>query len=119
MALARTRAGLCGTESEVTATQTPDVSVPHRSGTTKLAGYEREGASRGGDPPRPPRSWGDPSPQTPLGGDLRPPRTALDAPRRDRRAVGAAGRTVAGRHPGAFGRGRGGGRGGRRRGQGG
>ena len=28
--------------------------------------------SRGGDPPRPPRSWGDPSPQTPLGGDPSP-----------------------------------------------
>ncbi len=26
-------------------------------------------ASRGDDPPRPPRSWGDPSPQTPFGGD--------------------------------------------------
>ncbi len=29
-------------------------------------------ASRGDDPPRPPRSWGDPSPQTPLGGDPSP-----------------------------------------------
>ncbi len=29
--------------------------------------------ARGDDPPRPPRSWGDPSPQTPLGGDP-PPR---------------------------------------------
>ena len=33
--------------------------------------------ARGGrPPPNPPRSWGDPSPQTPLGGDLRPPRAA-------------------------------------------
>ena len=31
---------------------------------------------RGDDPPRPPRSWGDPSPQTPLGGD-KSPQTAL------------------------------------------
>ena len=30
--------------------------------------------SRGDDPPRPPRSWGDPSPQTPLGGDKSPRR---------------------------------------------
>ena len=29
-------------------------------------------ASRGDDPPIPPRSWGDPSPQTPLGGDPSP-----------------------------------------------
>jgi signal transduction histidine kinase len=29
-------------------------------------------ASRGDDPPIPPRSWGDPSPQTPLGGDKSP-----------------------------------------------
>ena len=28
--------------------------------------------SRGDDPPRPPRFWGDPSPQTPLGGDKSP-----------------------------------------------
>jgi menaquinone-specific isochorismate synthase len=28
--------------------------------------------SRGDDPPRPPRFWGDPSPQTPLGGDTPP-----------------------------------------------
>src|SRR6202453_2014222 len=28
--------------------------------------------SRGGDPPIPPRFWGDPSPQTPLGGDKSP-----------------------------------------------
>jgi len=36
-----------------------------------------DSASRGDDPPRPPRSWGDPSPQTPLGGDdpPRPPRS--------------------------------------------
>ena len=36
-------------------------------------------ASRGGDPPRPPRFWGDPSPQTPLGGDTSPltPQTPL------------------------------------------
>ena len=33
-------------------------------------------ASRGDDPPRPPRSWGDPSPQPPLGGDPSP-RTPL------------------------------------------
>jgi len=30
-------------------------------------------SSRGDDPPRPPRSWGDPSPQTPLGGSFAPP----------------------------------------------
>ncbi|HEV3288836.1 MAG TPA: COX15/CtaA family protein, partial [Streptosporangiaceae bacterium] len=37
-------------------------------------------ASRGGDPPRPPRSffWGDPSPQTPLGRD-QSPQTPLGA----------------------------------------
>ena len=29
-------------------------------------------ASRGDNPPRPPRSWGEPSPQTPLGGDKPP-----------------------------------------------
>jgi hypothetical protein len=29
-------------------------------------------ASRGDDPPGPPRSWGEPSPQTPLGGDKSP-----------------------------------------------
>ena len=35
----------------------------------------RDSASRGDDPPRPPRSWGDPSPQTPLGGDKSPQTT--------------------------------------------
>ena len=35
----------------------------------------RDRASRGDDPPRPPRSWGDPSPQTPLGGDKSPQTT--------------------------------------------
>jgi alpha-mannosidase len=34
-------------------------------------------ASRGGDPPRPPRSWGELSPQTPLGGD-KSPQTVLE-----------------------------------------
>ena len=34
--------------------------------------------SRGDDPPRPPRFWGDPSPQTPLGGD-KSSRTSLAA----------------------------------------
>jgi dGTPase len=33
-------------------------------------------ASRGDDPPRPPRSWGDPSPQAPLGGAQAPQRSA-------------------------------------------
>ncbi len=32
-----------------------------------------DSASRGDDPPRPPRSWGDPSPQPPLGGDSTDP----------------------------------------------
>ena len=35
--------------------------------------------SRGDDPPRPPRSWGDPSPQTPLGG-THPPGPPLGTP---------------------------------------
>src|SRR6266700_2190095 len=41
-----------------------------------VTGYS---ASRGDDPPRPPRSWGDPSPQTPLGG-THPPRPPLGGP---------------------------------------
>src|SRR6266849_1152371 len=35
--------------------------------------------TRGDDPPRSPRSWGDPSPQTPLGGD-KPPRPRYHMP---------------------------------------
>jgi len=34
--------------------------------------WDDNSASRGDDPPRPPRSWGDLSPQTPLGGDQSP-----------------------------------------------
>ena len=43
---------------------------PHLGGARDLGS-----AGRGGDPPRPPRSWGDPSPQTPLGGGYAPPHT--------------------------------------------
>jgi hydrogenase maturation protein HypF len=41
-------------------------------------------ASRGDDPPRPPRSWGEPSPQTPLGGDKSPQTSPLGTGGRDR-----------------------------------
>ena len=68
--------------------------------------------ARGDDPPRPPRSWGDPSPQTPLGRGLRPPRGPrslgsswpLRSPRqparRDGMAPGVRGDLAAVRGPG-------------------
>jgi len=37
--------------------------------------YPWDSASRGDGPPRPPRSWGEPSPQTPLGEDKSPQTT--------------------------------------------
>ena len=44
---------------------------------------------RGDDPPRPSRSWGNPSPQTPLGGD-EPPRLPLGSPEEWDQAVAGA-----------------------------
>src|SRR5208282_5217494 len=49
-------AGLAGRGDSFFPGGTPPPGTPPRS------------VSRGDDPPRPPRSWGDPSPQTPLGG---------------------------------------------------
>jgi len=46
-----------------------------------------DNASRGDDPPRPPRSWGEPSPQTPLGGD-RSPQTPLGGDRSPQTPLG-------------------------------
>jgi hypothetical protein len=42
--------------------------------------YPWNSASRGDDPPRPPRDWGEPSPQTPLGGESIPPDPAGPSP---------------------------------------
>ena len=51
--------------------------------------YPWNSAGRGDDPPRPPRDWGEPSPQTPLGGGPSPqtplggeasPQTPLETP---------------------------------------
>ena len=48
---------------------------------------------RGDDPPRPPRSWGDPSPQPPLGG-THPPNNSAPAIRTSRRLPRGSGHTV-------------------------
>ncbi len=72
----------CGTPEEIAASLRPYVDAGCRSfNLIPVADSERaaiEGAdavrallARGDDPPRPPRSWGDPSPQTPLGGEHR------------------------------------------------
>ena len=55
----------------------PDLCVERAYCHQGRASWNRERALlallvRGGDPPRPPRSWGEPSPQTPLGGDEPP-----------------------------------------------
>ena len=51
--------------------------VPVRAAVSPVNGITL--LARGDDPPRPPRSWGDPSPQTPLGRDPIPPRPLASA----------------------------------------
>jgi menaquinone-specific isochorismate synthase len=57
--------------------------------------------SRGDDPPRPPRFWGDPSPQTPLGGDKSPhaPLAVQSAHAQSPQALLAARTTLAAQTP--------------------
>ena len=60
--------------------------------------WNDESAGRGDDPPIPPRSWGDPSPQTPLGRDPSPQTPFVWAVQvaLDRRDNGGDALTVAG-----------------------
>jgi hypothetical protein len=62
--------------------------------------YPWNSADPGGDPPRPPRDWGDPSPQAPVGGD-QAPQTPLDAVQfaLDRRDNGGDAVAVTGQPP--------------------